>query len=101
MMSVLMNNNSIKVTGLSSTFYNVAKLAYTKQACILLHYQSVTAGKKLVVKRTVYSKGMLWDLWITKNMVQNTSHIIDVDIEDLRAQANTSMPASYIANYIY
>ena len=25
---------------------------------------------------------------------------VDVNIEDLRAEANTSMPASYIANYI-
>ena len=25
----------------------------------------------------------------------------DVDVEDLWAQANISMPASYIANYIY
>jgi len=25
---------------------------------------------------------------------------VDVDVEDLRAQANASMPASYIANYI-
>jgi len=26
---------------------------------------------------------------------------VDVDAEDLRAQANASMPASYNANYIY
>jgi len=28
-------------------------------------------------------------------------HIIDVDVEKLRAQAYASMPTSYIANYIY
>ena len=34
---------------------------------------------------------------------QNVERIldVDVDVEDLRAQANASMPASYIANYIY
>ena len=27
--------------------------------------------------------------------------LVDVDVEDLRAQASASIPASYIANYIY
>ena len=38
---------------------------------------------------------------LSKNGRSRVRLDVAVDVEDLRAQANASMPASYIANYIY